>query len=31
VTGLSLGCLGSLVSYVFAVTVDDDGIKIDNN
>jgi hypothetical protein len=31
VTGLSLGCLGSLVSYVFAVTVDDDGIKINNN
>tara|TARA_B100000131_G_C18102387_1_gene606527 strand:- start:475 stop:771 length:297 start_codon:yes stop_codon:yes gene_type:complete len=31
VTGLSLGCLGSLVSYVFAVTICDDGIKIDNN
>ncbi len=29
VTGLFLGCLGSLVSYVLSTIFDDDGIKID--
>jgi hypothetical protein len=28
VTALSLGCLGSLVSYIISVTFDDHGIKI---
>jgi hypothetical protein len=28
VTGLSLGCLGSLISYIFSVTFDDCGLKI---
>ena len=31
VTGLFLGCLGSLVSYIFATVFDDHGIKIDYN
>jgi hypothetical protein len=31
VTGLFLGCLGSLVSYVFSVSFDDHGIKFDYN
>jgi len=29
VTGLFLGCLGSLVSYIFAMTFDDNGLKLD--
>ena len=28
VTGLFLGCLGSFVSYVLAMTFDDNGIKL---
>ena len=28
VTGLFLGCLGSLVSYIFSVIFDDHGLKI---
>lgn len=31
ITGLFLGCLGSLVSYIFSVSFNDDGIRIDNN
>tara|TARA_B100000963_G_scaffold322069_1_gene305843 strand:- start:107 stop:409 length:303 start_codon:yes stop_codon:yes gene_type:complete len=31
VTGLFLGCLGSLVSYIFAMAIDDHGIKLDIN
>ena len=31
VTGLFLGCLGSFVSYVLAMTFDDNGIKLSFN
>ena len=31
VTGLFLGCLGSFVSYVLAMTFDDNGIKLSLN
>jgi len=27
-SGLFLGCLGSLVSYIFAMTFDDNGLKL---
>lgn len=30
-TGLFLGCLGSIVSYIVAVSFDDHGIRIDYN
>lgn len=30
-TGLFLGCLGSIVSYIVAVSFDDHGIRVDYN
>tara|TARA_B100000212_G_scaffold333424_1_gene302873 strand:+ start:92 stop:388 length:297 start_codon:yes stop_codon:yes gene_type:complete len=31
VTAMSMGCIGSLVSYIFGVTFSDFGINIDSN